>query len=104
MVEPVHPLQGGQFHGLPGFPKRPAVNQLGFVQPVDGLGQSVVVAVATAADRGLYAGLSQPFGVPNGDVLDASIGMATDAKKPSSGCQRALGRQMIKKSVWSSAG
>jgi hypothetical protein len=35
--EPLLPLQGGQFHGSPGFPGCPAVNPLGFVQPVDGL-------------------------------------------------------------------
>ena len=55
VVEPVHPLQGGQFQGLPGFPGAPAMNQLGFVQPVDGLGQGVVIAVATATDRRLNA-------------------------------------------------
>jgi len=36
VVEPEHPLQGSQFHGLAGFPGCPAVDQLGFVEPVDG--------------------------------------------------------------------
>ncbi len=63
VVEPVHPLQGGQFHGLPGFPRRPAVGQLSLVEHVDCLCQGVVVAVAKAADGGFYAGLGQPFGV-----------------------------------------
>jgi hypothetical protein len=75
VVEPVHPLQGGKFYGLPRFPGCPAVNQLGLVQPVDGLSQGVVVAVATAADRRVDAGPSQAFGVPNGNVLGAPIGM-----------------------------
>lgn len=75
MVEPVHPLQGGQLHGFPGLPGAPAVNQLGLVQTVDGLGQRVVVAVTPAAHRGLYARLVQPFGVADADVLTAPVGM-----------------------------
>ena len=71
MVEPVHPLQGGQFHGFPGLPGSPAVNQLGLVQPVDSLGQCVVVAVAPAAHRGPYARLVQAFGIADGNVLPA---------------------------------
>ena len=51
-----------------------AVDQLGLVQPVDGLGQGVVVAVATAAHQMLYARFCKPFGVPDGDVLRSSVG------------------------------
>jgi hypothetical protein len=36
-----------------------AVDQFGFLQPIDRLGQGVVVAVAPTADRGLYAGLRE---------------------------------------------
>jgi hypothetical protein len=50
-----------------------AVDQLCLVHPVDGFGQRVVVAVATAADRGLDASFSPPFGVPNGHVLGTPI-------------------------------
>lgn len=75
VVEPAHPLQGGQFHGFPGLSGRSAVNQFGFVQPIDGLGQRVVVAVATTADRGFDASLGQALGVANGQVLGASVGM-----------------------------
>ena len=63
VAEPVHPLRGGQFHGFPGFPGAPAVNQLGFVQPVGGLGQRVVVGVAPAADRGSEDGFGKAFGI-----------------------------------------
>ena len=49
------------------------MNQLGLVQPVDGLNQGVVVAVTTAADRGFDASFSQPFGVANRNVLDAPV-------------------------------
>lgn len=41
------------------------VNRPGLVQTIDRLGQGVVVAVATAAHRGLYACLSQAFGIEN---------------------------------------
>lgn len=41
------------------------MNKLGFVQPFAGFGQGVVVAVATATDRGLDPSLSQSFGVPS---------------------------------------
>jgi hypothetical protein len=51
------------------------VNQLGLVQTVDGLGQRVVIAVAPAAHRGLYARLVQAFGVADADVLTAPVGM-----------------------------
>ena len=47
--------------------------QLGLVEPVDCLGQRVVVAVALAAHRGLDARLGQAFAVPDADVLRASI-------------------------------
>lgn len=40
VVEPEHPLQRSELDGLPGFPGCPAVNQLGLVQTVDGLGQA----------------------------------------------------------------
>ena len=52
VVEPVDPFSGGQFDfvdGLPGFTR---FDQLGFVQAVDGLGQRVVITVATAAPDG----------------------------------------------------
>ncbi len=50
MIEPVHPAERSQLDGLavpPGLP----VDDLGLVQPVDCLGQCIVVAVADAAGR-----------------------------------------------------
>ena len=61
--------RGGQLDGFLGLPRRTAMDQLGLVQPVDGLGQGAVIAVALAADRGLDAGLGEPLGVANTDVL-----------------------------------
>ena len=45
------------------------VDHLGLVEAVDRFGESVVVAIADAADRGLDAGLRQALGVSNADVL-----------------------------------
>ncbi len=39
------------------------MDDFGLVEAVDRLGESVVIAVADAADEGLDAGLSQAFGV-----------------------------------------
>ena len=69
MVEPVHPFQGRELHGVEAFPWSAAVNDLGFVEPVAGLGERVVITVADTADRGLDACFRQPLGVANGDVL-----------------------------------
>lgn len=49
MVEPGHPLQRRQFHRLFGLPRPAPMNDLGLVEPVDGLGQRVVIAVALGA-------------------------------------------------------
>jgi hypothetical protein len=51
------------------LPGRSAVDQLSLVQPVDRLGQRVVVAVSFAAHRRLDAGFAQAFAVPDGHVL-----------------------------------
>ena len=50
------------------------MSQLGLVEPIDGFGQCVVVTVAPAAHRGLYARLIQAFGIADGSVT-APIGM-----------------------------
>jgi hypothetical protein len=52
-----------------------SVDQFGLVQPIDRLGQSVVVAVATTAYRKLYPSLNEAFGVENVSVLRAPVGM-----------------------------
>lgn len=72
MVVPVHPFQGRHLNSFAALP-RLAVNQLGLVQPVDGFGQGVVVAIALATNRGLDAGLGQSLGVADRDVLAATI-------------------------------
>lgn len=55
------------------------MNQLGLVEPADGLGQGVVIAVSLAAYQRLYARFGQPLGVADADVLRASVGVANRA-------------------------
>lgn len=69
VVEPGYPFQGGQFDGFTRFPGSAAVDEIGLVEPIDGLGQGVVVTVALAAHRRLYAGFCETLAVANGDVL-----------------------------------
>jgi len=51
------------------------MDKFSFVQTVDGLGQSIIVAVAAATDRRLNAGLSQTFAIADTDVLRAPVRM-----------------------------
>ena len=69
MVEPVDPFEGREFNGFEGSPWSTPMDHLGLVEAVDRLGESVVVAVADAADRGLDAGFGQALGVADADVL-----------------------------------
>jgi anionic cell wall polymer biosynthesis LytR-Cps2A-Psr (LCP) family protein len=47
------------------------VDDLGFVEAIDRLGEGVVVRVADTADRGLEARFGKALGVADRDVLDA---------------------------------
>src|ERR1700730_12718444 len=49
------------------------MDDLGLVETVDGLGQSIVVAVADATHRGLDTSFDQALGVFDRDVLAASV-------------------------------
>ena len=49
------------------------MDQFGLVQAVDGLGQSVVVAVPLAADRRLNPSFRQALGVADGNVLGTPV-------------------------------
>jgi len=63
VVEPVDPLQGGVLDLVNPLPGAALADQLGLVQPDNGLGQGVVEAVAAGTDRGDGAGFGEPFGV-----------------------------------------
>jgi len=61
------------------------VDDLGLVKAVDRLGQSVVVAVADAADRRFDPGLGKPLGVADRAILAATISVmdkATATRRP----------------------
>ena len=66
------------FQGFPlnvgrGLPGDQEFDDLGFEQADDAFGESIVVRVADAADRGVDAGVGQAFGVLDRQVLAASV-------------------------------
>ena len=75
MVEPGHSFQRRQFDGLTRFPGSAAVDQFSLVEPVDRLGQGIIVTVAFASHRRLNAGFSQALAVLYRHVLRAPVAM-----------------------------
>ncbi len=69
MVEPVDPAQPREFEVVRAAPRPVPVDEFGLVEPVDGLGQGVVIAVRDGPDGGLQAGLGELFGVADRGVL-----------------------------------
>jgi hypothetical protein len=55
VIGPVDPFQGGEFHRLEAPPWSAPMDDLGLVEIVGCLGEDVVMAVADAFDRRLYA-------------------------------------------------
>ena len=74
-VEPVDPFGGGQLDLLDGPPRLAGFDQLGFVQPVDRLGQRVIVGAADGTDRRLDASFREPLSEPDRGVLRSFIGV-----------------------------
>src|SRR5690606_35075334 len=79
VVEPVDPFGGGQFDGVVGAPGAAGSDQLGLVEAEEGFGGGVVVGVSGGADGGDGFGLGEAFGVGDGEVLDASVGVVDHA-------------------------
>jgi hypothetical protein len=75
MVKPGHPFQRCQFDGLTRFPWRAAVDQFSLVEPIDGLGQGIIVAVALAAHRRFDAGFCQALAVLYRYILRPPVAM-----------------------------
>jgi hypothetical protein len=71
MVEPVDPLQGGVLDLVDALPRAVPADQLGLVQADDRFGQGVIERVAAGTDRSDGAGLGEPFGVADRQVLAA---------------------------------
>ena len=66
IVEPVDPGQRRELDGLEAPPWPTSMDYLGLVETVDRFGESIVVAVADAADRGFDTGFRQALSVANG--------------------------------------
>ena len=78
-IEPVDPFEGGELDRFEAASTAASMDHLGFVEAVDGLGESIVVAVADAADRGLDARLGEPLGIFDRDVLHTAIAVVDEA-------------------------
>lgn len=79
VVEPVHPFEGGEFDRFGMAPRPASVDHLRFEQAIDGLRQSVVVAVSDTADRRFDTGFGQTFSVADRDILYAPITVMHEA-------------------------
>ena len=66
VVEPIHPFPGRELDGLEAAPWPAPMDHLGLVETVDRFGESIVVAVADAADGGFDTGFRQALSVANG--------------------------------------
>jgi hypothetical protein len=92
-VPPGHPLEGRQLDLLGASPRAAATDQLGLVQPVDRLGQGVVVPVALGPDRGDGAFGGQALGVADGEMLrPRSEGCTRPSRAASWRAQTAISR------------
>jgi hypothetical protein len=69
IIEPVHPSQRGVFDRLEVAPRSAPMDHLGLVEAIDGCRQSVVIAVAGAADRRLDPSFGTAFGLLDWHVL-----------------------------------
>jgi len=81
VVEPRYPFERCELHGLLGFPECSAMNEFGLMEPIDDLGQGVVITVALAALRRFDVRwpLCLPLGVADADVLRDPVGVANEA-------------------------
>ena len=73
VVIPVDPFQGFPFDLTSGLPGAEELDDLGLEQADDAFGESIVIEITDAADRGVDARPGQPFGVSNRQVLATSV-------------------------------
>ena len=73
MIEPVHPRQRREFHGLERPPRSFPTNHFRFEEPDHRFREGVIVAVASTADRRLNAGVGQPLRVAHREILAPAI-------------------------------
>ena len=89
MVVPVDPFSGGELDIIDAASRFARFDQLGFVEPVDHLGQGVVPARSDRTDGGGDPGLSEPFGQSDRRVLRPAIAEAARREKVS---EQSIGR------------
>ena len=99
MVEPIHPFERGDFDGLEGPPWPTAIDDLGLVEAVDGLGERIVIAVADAADRWFDAGFGQALSVFYGNVL-LGFNRSSQQSCELTVCARQMPRQVFSSQVF----
>jgi hypothetical protein len=73
VVEPVDVFQGGELDVIEPSPWAFRSDQLGLIEPVETLSQSIVIGITSGPDRGHHAGLGQAFGVPNRKILNPAV-------------------------------
>ena len=83
MVEPPDPLEGGKLHVFQPAPRAAAPDHFRLEESDHRFSQGVVVAVSSAAHRGLDPGLGQPLGVANAEELRPASAMMDQAFGPS---------------------
>ena len=86
MVEPVDVGHGGELDVIESAPWSLPVDQLPLVEPVERLGQRVVVAVALGADRRDDVVVGESFGVADRQILDAAIAVMDQRGEVRAGC------------------
>ena len=69
MVEPVDPFERGELDFFEVSPGSVLADHFGLEEAEDGFGQSVVVGISDASDRGLDPSFSQSLRVANRQVL-----------------------------------
>lgn len=78
-VVPVDPLGGGDLDIVDARPGALVAGELGLVQRIQGLRQSVVVGVTFGAHRGHRLAASQGLSVADGAVLHSAVAMMDEA-------------------------
>ena len=73
MIEPVNPFQRRVLDGVDVAPGTTTADDLGLVQPVDRLGQGVIVRVTNTADRRVNSRFSQAFRVADRQILTTPV-------------------------------
>ena len=85
VIEPVGPFERGKLHGLQMPPRPTTTDDLGLVETNHGLGEGIVVRVASAPDGRVNLCLCEALGVANREVLPAAITVMYKRRRASTG-------------------